>query len=413
MSFSSLGLRAELLQAITEEGYTVPTPVQSQTIPIVLSGKDVMAGAQTGTGKTAAFALPILQILSENRPLGRRPRLRALVLTPTRELAAQVAESFKDYGRHLPLTTGLVFGGVGIGPQIEQLRRGVDVLVATPGRLLDHAGQKTVDLSAVEILVLDEGDRMLDMGFVRDIRRIINLLPKLRRNLLFSATFPDEIRRLAEDMMNSPVRIDIERKTLDADLVNQRVHPVDRDKKRAALSHLIRSEEWSQVLVFARTKHGANRLADQLTRDGLPAAAIHGNKSQGARTMALSDFKTGRARILVATDLASRGLDIEQLPCVVNYELPQVPEDYVHRIGRTGRAGKTGLAVSLVSIEEHGMLLDIEKLLKHDIPQEVIIGFEPAVPFVIRPKNAAAPGRPGRGSGRSTVRSFSPSPRRR
>ncbi|PKN24850.1 MAG: ATP-dependent RNA helicase RhlE [Deltaproteobacteria bacterium HGW-Deltaproteobacteria-22] len=413
MSFSSLGLRAELLQAITEEGYTVPTPVQSQTIPIVLSGKDVMAGAQTGTGKTAAFALPILQILSENRPLGRRPRLRALVLTPTRELAAQVAESFKDYGRHLPLTTGLVFGGVGIGPQIEQLRRGVDVLVATPGRLLDHAGQKTVDLSAVEILVLDEGDRMLDMGFVRDIRRIINLLPKLRRNLLFSATFPDEIRRLAEDMMNSPVRIDIERKTLDADLVNQRVHPVDRDKKRAALSHLIRTEEWSQVLVFARTKHGANRLADLLTRDGLPAAAIHGNKSQGARTMALSDFKTGRARILVATDLASRGLDIEQLPCVVNYELPQVPEDYVHRIGRTGRAGKTGLAVSLVSIEEHGMLLDIEKLLQHDIPQVVITGFEPAVPFVIRPKNAAAPGRPGRGSGRSTVRSFSPSPRRR
>ena len=413
MSFSSLGLRAELLQAITEEGYTVPTPVQLQTIPVVLSGKDVMAGAQTGTGKTAAFALPILQLLSENRPLGRRPRLRALVLTPTRELAAQVAESFRDYGRHLPLTTGLVFGGVGIGPQIEQLRRGVDVLVATPGRLLDHAGQKTVDLSAVEILVLDEGDRMLDMGFVRDIRRIIHMLPPMRRNLLFSATFPEEIRRLAEEMTNNPVRIDIERKTLDADLVNQFVHPVDRDKKRAALSHLIRTKEWSQVLVFARTKHGANRLADQLTRDGLPAAAIHGNKSQGARTLALSDFKTGRARILVATDLASRGLDIEQLPCVVNYELPQVPEDYVHRIGRTGRAGKTGLAISLVSIEEHGMLLDIEKLVKHEIPQEVIAGFEPAVPFAIRPRNAPAPGRPVRGSGRPSVRSFSPSPRRR
>ncbi len=398
MSFTTLGLRAELLQSIQEEGYEEPTPVQSQAIPHVLAGRDVMAGAQTGTGKTAAFALPILQRLSMNRASARRPKVRALILSPTRELAVQISDSFSAYGNHLNLSTGLVYGGVAIGPQITQLKRGVDILVATPGRLLDHAGQNTVDLSGVEILVLDEADRMLDMGFIRDIRRILRMLPPLRQNLLFSATFPDEIRRLSDELLRDPVAVEIERKTLAAELVAQKVIQVNQVQKRFVLAHLIRQEDWKQVLVFCRTKHGANRLADQLTRDGLPSAAIHGNKTQGARTLALSDFKKGKARILVATDLASRGLDIDDLPCVVNYDLPHVPEDYVHRIGRTGRAGRNGLAVSLVCLEEYSLLMGIQKLLQQEIPRETVQGFEPEVPFISRP---ATPSPGVRGTRRS------------
>jgi len=379
MSFESLGLSAELLRAVGEQGYTQPTPIQQKAIPAVLEGRDIMAGAQTGTGKTAGFTLPMLQRLSQrSAPGGRRP-IRALVLTPTRELAAQVAESVKTYGRHLPLRAAVVFGGVKINPQIEQLRRGVDILVATPGRLLDHAGQKTVDLSRVEILVLDEADRMLDMGFIHDIRRVLALLPDnaARQNLLFSATFSDEIRQLADKLLNRPELIEVSRRNTTAERIEQRVHPVDRERKRELLSHLVGSGSWRQVLVFTRTKHGANRLAQQLERDGLSAAAIHGNKSQGARTRALAGFKSGEVRVLVATDIAARGLDIDQLPHVVNYELPNVPEDYVHRIGRTGRAGNAGEAISLVCVDEHKLLRDIERLLKRDLPKMVLAGYEP------------------------------------
>jgi len=358
MSFETLGLSAGLLRAIGEQGYTEPTPIQRKAIPIILGGKDVMAGAQTGTGKTAGFTLPLLQLLSKN-PIktGRRP-VRALVLTPTRELAAQVGESVNTYGRHLPLKSAVVFGGVKINPQIDKLRRGVDILVATPGRLLDHAGQKTVDLSQVEILVLDEADRMLDMGFIHDIRKVIALMPAnhSRQNLLFSATFSGEIKTLARRLLNNPEHIEVARRNATAEGIKQVVHPVDKLRKRELLSHLIGSQNWRQVLVFTRTKHGANRLAEQLGKDGLNAAAIHGNKSQGARTRALAGFKKGDVRILVATDIAARGLDIDQLPHVVNFELPNVPEDYVHRIGRTGRAGNEGEAVSLVCVDEHKLL---------------------------------------------------------
>ncbi len=379
MSFETLGLSAELLRAVSGQGYTQATPIQRQAIPVILSGRDVLAGAQTGTGKTAGFTLPMLQLLSE-RPAakGARP-VRALVLTPTRELAAQVGESVSTYGQHLPLRSAVIFGGVKINPQIERLRRGVDILVATPGRLLDHAAQKTVDLSQIEILVLDEADRMLDMGFIHDIRKVLALLPQneARQNLLFSATFSDEIKQLAERLLNRPQLIEVAKRNTTAERIEQLVHPVDKSRKRELLSHMIGARNWRQVLVFTRTKHGANRLAQQLEKDGLSAAAIHGNKSQGARTRALAGFKSGEVRVLVATDIAARGLDIDQLPHVVNYELPNVPEDYVHRIGRTGRAGKEGQAVSLVCVDEHKLLRDIERLLKRKIPQQVLEGYEP------------------------------------
>ncbi|HEX4986101.1 MAG TPA: DEAD/DEAH box helicase [Burkholderiales bacterium] len=382
-SFEALGLRAELTRAVADEGYAQPTPVQAQAIPLILQGRDILAGAQTGTGKTAGFTLPMLQLLAA-RPgagEGRRP-VRALILTPTRELAAQVEESVRIYGRHLRLRSATVFGGVSMNQQVAALRRGVDILVATPGRLLDHLQERTADLSRVEMLVLDEADRMLDMGFIRDIRRVLAALPGKRQNLFFSATFSKEIRELADSFLRSPAEVAIARNGETADLVSQVVHPVDKDSKRALLEKLIRDGDWRQVLVFARTKHGANRLAQQLDRDGIGADAIHGNKSQNQRTRALAQFKEGKVRVLVATDIAARGLDIELLPHVVNYELPNVPEDYVHRIGRTGRAGSSGQAVSLVCAEESEYLRDIERLLKRGIDRVVVPGFEPALPVV-------------------------------
>lgn len=376
MSFNTLGLSAELLRAVAEQGYTEPTPVQSQSIPVILEGRDILAGAQTGTGKTAGFTLPLLQLLNE-RPSskGKRP-VRALVLTPTRELAAQVAESIVTYGKHLPLKSAVIFGGVNINPQISKLRQGVDVLVATPGRLLDHLQQGTLNLSKVEILVLDEADRMLDMGFIRDIRKILKLVPDKRQNLLFSATFSNEIKKLANTILDAPVEIKVARSNVAAETVSQVVHFVDRTRKRELASHLIGTNNWQQVLIFTRTKHGANRLSQQLERDGLVSSAIHGNKSQAARTKALAGFKAGKVRVLVATDIAARGLDIDQLPHVINFELPNVAEDYVHRIGRTGRAGSEGHAVSLVCVDEHRLLKGIERLLKRDIPKVVIEGFD-------------------------------------
>jgi ATP-dependent RNA helicase RhlE len=379
MSFAELGLAEELVRAVRDLGYEVPTPIQRQAIPAVLAGGDLLAGAQTGTGKTAGFVLPILHRLSTNtHPApGTKPVIRALILTPTRELAAQVEESVRNYGKFLKLKSMIMFGGVGINPQIDQLRRGVDIVVATPGRLLDHLQQKTIDLSHVEILVLDEADRMLDMGFIRDIRRVLAVLPRVRQNLLFSATFSDEIKQLADDLLDSPAMIEVARRNTTAELVTQKIHPVDRDKKRELLTHLIKEHNWFQVLVFTRTKHGANRLAEQLGKDGISAMAIHGNKSQSARTRALAEFKDTSLQVLVATDIAARGIDIDQLEHVVNYDLPNVPEDYVHRIGRTGRAGATGEAVSLVCVDEHQLLADIEKLIKRALPKEIVPGFEP------------------------------------
>ncbi|MBU6421858.1 MAG: DEAD/DEAH box helicase [Gammaproteobacteria bacterium] len=375
MSFESLGLTAELLRAVNDQGYAQPTPIQIRAIPVVLAGRDLLAAAQTGTGKTAGFALPLLQHL-QKKPL-RSHAPRVLVLTPTRELAAQVGESVQSYGKYLPFSTAVIFGGVNINPQIDKLRRGADIVVATPGRLLDHAQQKTIDLSRVEILVLDEADRMLDMGFIRDIRRILALLPKQRQNLLFSATFSEDIRKLASGLLHNPETIDVAPRNSTAERVSQQVYLCDKGIKRALLSWLIGSGNWQQVLVFTRTKHGANRLCTQLQRDGIEAAAIHGNKSQGARTRALADFKQGRVRALVATDIAARGLDIDQLPHVVNYELPNVPEDYVHRIGRTARAGHSGEATSLVSPDERAFLKDIERLLKQELPRATAQGFKP------------------------------------
>ena len=378
MSFESLGLRAELLRAVSEKGYTTPSPIQQQAIPLILEGRDIMGGAQTGTGKTAGFTLPLLQrLMASARPENSRRNVRALVLTPTRELAAQVEESVDLYGKYLPLKSTVIFGGVKINPQIQKLRSGVDILVATPGRLLDHVGQRTVDLSNVEILVLDEADRMLDMGFVRDIRKVLALLPKQKQTLLFSATFSDEIKKLSNELLNSPALVEVAQRNTTAERITQVVHPVDKNRKRELLSFLIGSNNWQQVLVFSRTKHGSNRLAEQLNTDGITAAAIHGNKSQGARTKALADFKSGKVRVLVATDIAARGLDINQLPHVVNYELPNIPEDYVHRIGRTGRAGNEGEAMSLVCVDELKLLKDIERLLKRDIPKVVFDGYEP------------------------------------
>ncbi len=374
MTFNDLGLSAEILRAVSEQGYSEPTPIQTQAIPVILEGRDLLAGAQTGTGKTAGFTLPMLQKLSQGRATGRAPR--ALVLTPTRELAAQVAESIRNYGKYLPLKSTVIFGGVKPGPQIRQLQNGVDIVIATPGRLLDHVQQGHVDLSQVETFVLDEADRMLDMGFIHDIKKIQQRLPKQRQNLMFSATYSSEIRQLANGLLNNPATVEVARQNTAAETVAQRILPVDKKRKSELLSHLIGAENWQQVLVFTRTKHGANRLAEYLNKSGLRADAIHGNKSQAARTRALRDFKAGKTRVLVATDIAARGLDIDQLPHVVNFELPNVAEDYVHRIGRTGRAGREGEAISLVCVDEHKLLRDIERLLKRELPQEVLPGYE-------------------------------------
>jgi len=421
VSFAPLGLEPELLRAVADQGYTVPTAVQAEAIPLVLEGRDVLAGAQTGTGKTAAFVLPILQILNGRPPSGAtpqgvrsdprdrarrdasRPAVRTLILTPTRELAIQVEESVRTYGARRPVRSAVIYGGVGFDAQVRALRAGPPIVVATPGRLLDHVGQGTIDLSRVEILVLDEADRMLDMGFIRDIRKIIALLPARRQNLLFSATFSDEIRRLADGILDRPAHVQVTPRNTTVELVRQVVHPVDRERKRELLSHLIRSGRIDQALVFTRTKHGANRLAEQLERDGIAAAAIHGNKSQPQRNRALADFKAGRAAILVATDIAARGIDIDALPHVVNFELPMAPEDYVHRIGRTARAGMDGDAVSLVCVDEQKLLWQIETLLRTKIQVEVVEGFEPdrsvrPQPIVLRSAvgRAGAPARSGR-----------------
>jgi ATP-dependent RNA helicase RhlE len=413
MSFISLGLSDAIVRAVTEQGYTAPTPIQSQAIPAVLNGGDLLAGAQTGTGKTAGFTLPILHRLSTDKvgaalPNKTAPRaLRALILTPTRELAAQVEESVRLYGKHTNLNSAVIFGGVGINPQIKQLKHGVDILVATPGRLLDHMEQRTVDLSKIEILILDEADRMLDMGFIRDIKKVLAALPPKRQNLLFSATFSDEIKALADGLLNKPAMIEVARRNSTVEIIGQKIHPVDRDKKHPMLAHLIKTNNWNQVLVFTRTKHGANKLVEQLGGDGIGAMAIHGNKSQTARTKALAEFKDGSLQVLVATDIAARGIDIDQLPHVVNYDLPNIPEDYVHRIGRTGRAGATGEAVSLVCVDEHEMLKDIEKLIKQSLPRHVVPGFEPdpnarAQAIQLRsgaPGHGGRGGRPGGGGG--------------
>jgi ATP-dependent RNA helicase RhlE len=402
MSFKNFGLQKELLQAIDEKGYSEATPIQMQAIPLILKGGDILAGAQTGTGKTAGFTLPLLQLLMTNRKNQKSHIVRALILTPTRELAAQVADSVKTYGTYLPLKAQVVFGGVNINTQIKKLQSGADILIATPGRLLDLVSQRIIDLSHVEILVLDEADRMMDMGFIHDIRKILALLPRNRQNLLFSATFSEEIKNLAYGFLKNPQTIEVARLNTPAELVSQVVYPVDNRRKKDLLSFLISSQKWQQVLVFTRTKHGANRLSKQLTEDGITAEAIHGNKSQSARTRVLHDFKKGTLRVLVATDIAARGLDIDQLPHVVNFELPNVPEDYVHRIGRTGRAGNEGCACSLVCIDERKLLVDIERLLNQKIPKVVQPGYEPD------PSIAAEPIQNGRGN---QSRRFNPSQR--
>jgi ATP-dependent RNA helicase RhlE len=404
MPFATLGLRAELCRAVAARGYATPTPIQQQAVPVILAGQDVLAAAQTGTGKTAGFALPLLQRLAES-PRPPRPRsVRALILTPTRELAAQVGASVTDYGRELRLKSAVVFGGVGFNPQVTALARGLDVLTATPGRLLDHLQQGTVALDAVEVLVLDEADRMLDMGFIRDMRRIVERLPKARQTLLFSATFTADIRALAAQFLRDPAQIDVAPRNTTAARIAQEAYAVDQSRKRELLSWMVGSNNWRQVLVFARTKHGANRLAEQLQKDGLESAAIHGNKSQGARTRALEAFKSGELRVLVATDIAARGLDIHQLPLVVNHDLPQVPADYVHRIGRTGRAGHDGRAISLVAPDEMGLLQGIERLIKQRIPPQVLPGYEPSA-AAAAPARPAEPARtPGRGQRRPARR---------
>lgn len=377
MLFSDLRLSAPILKAVHEEGYTTPTPVQEKAIPPILEGRDMLAGAQTGTGKTAGFTLPILEILSrETHPKGKN-HIRVLILTPTRELAAQVGESVQTYGKYLPFKSTIIFGGVGIQPQIKALRSGIDILIATPGRLLDHVSQGTIDLKHVEILVLDEADRMLDMGFIRDIRKVIAILPAKRQNLLFSATYSDEIKKLCESILKNPAIVEVARRNTSSELVTQKVILVDCKRKTALLGELIKKNRWAQVLVFTRTKHQANKVSDYLIKIGISAAAIHGNKSQGARTKALSDFKAGIVKILVATDIAARGLDIDQLPHVVNLELPNIAEDYVHRIGRTGRAGNNGEAISLVCVDEYDYLKGIEKLINRKLERETIPGFEP------------------------------------
>ncbi len=379
MKFEELNLAPAILKAVLEQGYDTPTPIQVQAIPAVLAGSDLLGGAQTGTGKTAAFTLPLLQRLSTEAQVTNRRGVngvRALIMTPTRELAAQVEESVRTYGKYLDLTSMVMFGGVGMGAQIEKLRRGVDILVATPGRLLDHAGQGTLDLSQVQILILDEADRMLDMGFIHDIKKVLALIPKQKQVLLFSATFSDEIRELANGLLRNPVSIQVTPRNTTVQRITQTIHPVGRSKKKALLTHIINEHNWSQVLVFTRTKFGANNVADHLTKAGIPALALHGNKSQTARTQALQGFKNGDIRALVATDIAARGIDIDELPHVVNYEIPNVSEDYVHRIGRTGRAGSSGEAVSLVCLDEEGFMQDIERFTKQNIECVVVPGFE-------------------------------------
>ena len=380
MTFEELNLAPAILQAVQEQGYDTPTPIQAQAIPIVLAGHDLLAGAQTGTGKTAAFTLPILHKLSLSEA-GRNKfggkAIRALVLTPTRELAAQVEESVKDYGKYLSLQSTVVFGGVGMKPQVDRVKRGVDVLVATPGRLLDLQGQGLLDLSSIEILVLDEADRMLDMGFIHDVKKVLALVPKDKQSLLFSATFSDEIRDLAATLLKNPQSIQVTPNNTTVQRISQVIHPVGRGKKKEVLVHIINQHNWSQVLVFTRTKFGANNVADYLTKNGIKAMALHGNKSQTARTQALAGFKSGDIRALVATDIAARGIDIEDLPHVVNYEIPNVSEDYVHRIGRTGRAGASGEAVSLVCLDEEGFMMEIERFTKQEIPVQVLEGFGP------------------------------------
>ncbi len=378
MSFKNLGLCDQLLRAIKEQGYDTPTPVQEQAIPVILNKRDILAGAQTGTGKTAGFTLPMLQLLHQHKAEKRaRHQVRALILTPTRELASQVQESVATYGKFLPFKSCVIFGGVKINPQITTLRKGMDIVVATPGRLLDHMSQKTIDLSKVDFLILDEADRMLDMGFINDIKKILKVLPKQKQTLLFSATYSKDIKKLSDSLLNSPVLVEVAKENQSAEQIKQVVHPVDKIRKRELLTKLINDGDWKQVLVFTRTKHGANRLSGQLDSDGISSVAIHGNKSQNARTKALADFKAGKIRVLVATDIAARGIDIDQLPHVVNYELPNVPEDYVHRIGRTGRAGNKGEAMSLVCIDENEFLASIEKLMQKDIHKFVIKGFAP------------------------------------
>jgi len=394
MSFTSLGLSAPILKAVAEKGYDTPSPIQAQAIPAVLTGQDVMAAAQTGTGKTAGFTLPILELLNKGDRV-RPNQARTLILTPTRELAAQIQENIETYSKHLRLSSTVVFGGVKINPQMTKLRRGVDILVATPGRLLDLYSQNAIKFNQLEVLVLDEADRMLDMGFLRDIRKILALLPKKRQNLLFSATFSDEIRDLAKGLINSPVEISVTPRNAAAKSVEQWMHPVDKKKKHLLLTQLIKDEKWQQVLVFTKTKHGANKLTKHLEEQGIAAAAIHGNKSQSARTKALANFKSGEVRALVATDIAARGIDIDQLPQVVNFELPNVPEDYVHRIGRTGRAGAEGTAISLVCQDELKELIAIEQLIQKHLERKVIATFKPSDAFpttpAIKPPKAKKP----------------------
>ena len=414
MSFAELGLSEPIVRAVSEHGYTIPTPIQIQAIPTVLKGGDLLAGAQTGTGKTAGFTLPVLQLLSSRaRPAGTQRHVRALILTPTRELAAQVEESVRTYGKYVKLSSAVVFGGVNINPQILRLKQGVDILVATPGRLLDLMQQGAVNLKHVEILILDEADRMLDMGFIRDIRKVLAALPAKRQNLLFSATFSDEIKTLADGLLNNPALIEVARRNSTVEVITQKIHPVDRDRKHQLLSHLIKEKNWFQVLVFTRTKHGANKLVEQLGKADISAMAIHGNKSQAARTRALAEFKDGSLQVLVATDIAARGIDIDQLPHVVNYDLPNVPEDYVHRIGRTGRAGSTGEAVSLVCIDEKSLLHDIERFIKREISVEVISGFEPdpnakPQPIQLRSHEHRTQSRTGRGGNSNASRQGKP-----
>jgi ATP-dependent RNA helicase RhlE len=400
MSFKSLGLSEDLVKAVSAQGYDTPTPIQAKSIPPVLEGKDVLASAQTGTGKTAGFTLPMLQLLSQQPPLRKRP-VRALILTPTRELAAQVHKNVKDYSQFLDLRSTVIFGGVNQKPQVSTLRNGVDVLIATPGRLIDLNNQGLLSLSKVEILVLDEADRMLDMGFLRDIKKIMGLIPKQRQTLLFSATFSKDIRKLANEFQNHPVSVESTPENTTVEAIEQQVYRVAKEKKTDLLIKLISEGKWEQILVFTRTKHGANKLVKKLEAAKISAAAIHGNKSQGARTKALAGFKSGQVNVLVATDIASRGLDIPLLPYVVNFEIPNVSEDYVHRIGRTGRAGASGLAVSLVSADETVFLRDIEKLIGEKLPVEILEGFEPDPNASTKPFNPQQRGRKPRNNSRS------------